>query len=192
MNIMTTKESKHLLRKEMQNKLQTINEQVKAEASSVITSIIHSLDQYKRCSIIYGYIPLGGEPDLAPLYDIALKEGKAVAFPVCSSNYEMSYHLVNTDWRNHLVKSSFGNYEVHSGLIAQPDKSDCALILVPGLAFTPMGERLGRSMGFFDRFLAQRRSDCPAVGVCFAIQLLETLPTEGHDYLVDLVVSEAF
>ncbi|NLA93005.1 MAG: 5-formyltetrahydrofolate cyclo-ligase [Spirochaetales bacterium] len=189
---MTTKESKHLLRKEMQNKLRTISDQAKEEASSVITTKVHSLDQYKRCSIIYGYIPLAGEPDLAPLYDLALKEGKAVAFPVCSPTMEMSYHRVGIDWREHLVRSSFGNYEVHSGLLAQPEKSECALILVPGLAFTPQGERLGRSMGFFDRFLAQRRSDCPAVGVCFSIQLLESLPTEGHDYLVDLVISEAF
>jgi 5-formyltetrahydrofolate cyclo-ligase len=187
---MTTKESKHLLRKEMQYKLHSLSGEAKGEASLIITEKIHSLDHFKKCSIIYGFIPMSGEPNLAPLYDLALKEGKAVAFPVCSPSMEMSYHLVEADWRSHLVKSAYGNYEVHSGNVAQLDIGECALILVPGLAFTLKGERLGRSMGFFDRFLAQRLSNCPAVGVCFSIQILESLPTEKHDSLVDLVISE--
>lgn len=190
MIIMTTQDNKHLLRKEMQHKLHSLSGETKEKSSKTIAEKIYTLDQFKRCSIIYGFIPLPGEPNLAPLYDLALKEGKAVAFPVCSPTMEMSYHIVGVDWRNHLVKSAYGSYEVHSGHVAYPDINECALILVPGLAFTLKGERLGRSMGFFDRFLAQRRSNCPAVGVCFSIQILESLPTERHDSLVDLVISE--
>lgn len=63
------------------------------------------------------------------------------------------------------------------------------LVLVPGLAFTPDGRRLGRGGGHFDRFLPRLRSDCLTVGVCFAEQLRDDLPTEPHDVAVDRVVS---
>jgi len=188
---MTARESKHLLRNEMQEKLRALTRKEKYRASQTIIAKLHNLDFYKKCSMIYGFIPLSSEPDLCELYDLALKEGKQVAFPVCAADGTMEYHLVNEQWRERRIKSPWGNWEVHSKTKAHPKAPDCALILVPGLAFTSKGERLGRSMGFFDRFLAQRQGQCPAVGVCFSLQLLESLPTEWHDSLVDLVVTEA-
>lgn len=72
-----------------------------------------------------------------------------------------------------------------------PDVAADALdvVLVPGLAFTPDGRRLGRGGGHFDRFLPRLRPDCLTIGVCFVEQLRDDLPTEPHDIAVDLVVS---
>jgi 5-formyltetrahydrofolate cyclo-ligase len=65
------------------------------------------------------------------------------------------------------------------------------VVVVPGLAFTPGGARLGQGGGWYDRFLANvDRSRCVVVGVCFAEQLVESLPTEPHDVAVDHVVTE--
>ena len=65
------------------------------------------------------------------------------------------------------------------------------LILVPGLAFTAAGDRLGQGGGWYDRLLADVRSDCVTVGVCFAEQIVDVLPTEPHDVPVDFVVTDA-
>ena len=62
------------------------------------------------------------------------------------------------------------------------------IIIVPGLAFTLDGKRLGRGGGYYDRALAELREDALSVGVCFGFQLLETLPTELHDKSVHLVL----
>jgi len=60
------------------------------------------------------------------------------------------------------------------------------LLLVPGLAFSPDGCRLGRGGGFYDRFLA----GCPAatLGVCFRQQILPSLPMAAHDQRVGGVI----
>ncbi len=64
------------------------------------------------------------------------------------------------------------------------------VVLVPGLAFTPGGQRLGQGGGWYDRFLIDVRGDCETVGVCFREQLVDELPTEPHDVAVDRVVTD--
>jgi 5-formyltetrahydrofolate cyclo-ligase len=64
------------------------------------------------------------------------------------------------------------------------------LVIVPGLAFTARGERLGQGGGWYDRFLSAVRSDCATVGVCFDDQVVDELPTEPHDVVVDHVVTD--
>jgi 5-formyltetrahydrofolate cyclo-ligase len=60
-----------------------------------------------------------------------------------------------------------------------PELVDVAL--VPGLAFTIQGGRLGYGGGFYDRLLPQLRSDCALVGVTRAGLLLPELPLEEFD-----------
>jgi 5-formyltetrahydrofolate cyclo-ligase len=65
------------------------------------------------------------------------------------------------------------------------------VVIVPGLAFTLGGERLGQGGGWYDRFLAERRDDCVAIGVGFWEQILGSLPTGAHDVVLDVVVTDA-
>ncbi len=64
------------------------------------------------------------------------------------------------------------------------------VVVVPGLAFTTAGERLGQGGGWYDRFLSEVRSDCAAIGVCFAEQIVDVVPVEAHDVTMDHVVSD--
>jgi len=71
------------------------------------------------------------------------------------------------------------------------DPGDLDLVVVPGLAFTPAGGRLGQGGGHFDRFLPRLREDCIVVGVGFAEQLVDDVPLEPHDVVLDHVVTDA-
>jgi 5-formyltetrahydrofolate cyclo-ligase len=64
------------------------------------------------------------------------------------------------------------------------------VVVVPGLAFTADGRRLGQGGGHFDRFLPRLRVDCLTVGVCFREQLVAELPTGVHDVAVHRVVTD--
>jgi 5-formyltetrahydrofolate cyclo-ligase len=64
------------------------------------------------------------------------------------------------------------------------------LILVPGLAFSSDRRRLGRGGGFFDRLLAGRGANACKLGICFSFQLLDSVPTEAHDIVMDVVVTD--
>lgn len=62
--------------------------------------------------------------------------------------------------------------------------------VVPGVGFTPDGDRLGRGGGYYDATLAKARKDAVKVGLTFACCLVESLPTDAHDLRVDQVVTE--
>ena len=62
---------------------------------------------------------------------------------------------------------------------------DIGFALVPGLAFTADGKRLGRGKGFYDRLLP--RLHCPTAGLAWSCQILEDLPTDEWDVTVDEV-----
>ncbi len=59
------------------------------------------------------------------------------------------------------------------------------LILVPGMAFDAMGNRLGRGKGYYDKVL--RHTPAYKIGVCFDFQFLKAVPTEAHDVRMDNV-----
>ena len=80
-------------------------------------------------------------------------------------------------------------------LVAVPENDVDAswpdVVIVPGIAFTLAGDRLGQGGGWYDRFLAEIRADCVTIGVCFAEQIVESLPVESHDVTIDHVVTES-
>jgi 5-formyltetrahydrofolate cyclo-ligase len=72
-----------------------------------------------------------------------------------------------------------------------PDPGWPDVVIVPGLAFTVGGDRLGQGGGWYDRFLAGRRPDCITIGVCFAEQIVDRLDLEPHDVRLDRVVTDS-
>ena len=73
----------------------------------------------------------------------------------------------------------------------QPDAASLDVVIVPGLAFTADGHRLGQGGGWYDRFLSGLGDRCETIGVCFAEQILSEVPVEAHDVVLDHVVSDA-
>lgn len=62
------------------------------------------------------------------------------------------------------------------------------VLLIPGIAFTKNGERLGRGKGFFDKYLQNFKGKKIALG--FECQIRESLPVESHDVKVDYLITE--
>ena len=60
-------------------------------------------------------------------------------------------------------------------------------MIVPGLAFTKSGQRLGRGGGFYDRLLS--RYSGKSLGICFHEQVKAELPLQAHDHRVSEVLA---
>lgn len=73
----------------------------------------------------------------------------------------------------------------------EPEPAAIDLVLVPGVAFTADGWRLGQGGGWYDRFLPMLRPEAVTVGVAFAAQVVDALPVEPHDVPVDHLVTDA-
>lgn len=69
------------------------------------------------------------------------------------------------------------------------DPQSIDVVIVPGVAFTAGGDRLGQGGGWYDRLLAELRDDCTTIGVCFDEQLVDEIPVDDHDRRVDVVIS---
>ena len=61
------------------------------------------------------------------------------------------------------------------------------LVIVPGLAFDVKGHRLGRGLGFYDRFLT-KIPNAYTIGIAFEEQVFETIPYDENDVLVDELI----
>lgn len=69
---------------------------------------------------------------------------------------------------------------------------NCDVILLPGLAFDALGNRLGQGGGWYDKTLerARRNPNVVVVGVCFSCQIVQNVPHDERDQRVDFVVTE--
>lgn len=74
--------------------------------------------------------------------------------------------------------------------VPPPDPVSIDVVVIPGLAFTERGDRLGQGGGWYDRFLVGLPANCATIGVGFESQLRDDLPTEPHDVRLDAVVTE--
>ena len=60
------------------------------------------------------------------------------------------------------------------------------VFLVPGVAFTVSGKRLGRGGGYYDKLLS-KYPDTLKIGITFNERIMQDLPTESHDISMDYV-----
>jgi len=64
------------------------------------------------------------------------------------------------------------------------------LVLVPGMAFTENGDRLGRGSGWYDKFLPLLNKNVPKVGLAFENQIITKIPNNSLDHRLDYIITE--
>jgi 5-formyltetrahydrofolate cyclo-ligase len=66
------------------------------------------------------------------------------------------------------------------------------ILIVPLLAFDRSGHRIGYGAGYYDMTIARLRAMKPvvAIGIAFAAQEIEEVPTTPRDVALDLVLTE--
>lgn len=141
-----------------------------------------SSDQYRAAKTIYGYLPYNQEVRTTPMLERALADGKRVAVPKVYGE-EMKF-IYLTD----LAQVEKGYAGIPEPVADEPTADDpTALVLMPGMAFTKAGDRMGYGGGFYDKFLAMEPGH-PTVALCYEFQLVDELPVEEFDIPVDLVL----
>lgn len=140
-------------------------------------------------AVIGGYWPLAGELDIRPLLTACHAQGHELALP-CTPR--KGYPLTFRGWTpsDDLKAGPYGTREPY------PEKEEVVpnLILVPLLAFTKHGERLGYGGGFYDRTLAKLKetSEVFACGIAYAAQEAASLPTDEFDQRLDGILTDQY
>ena len=140
---------------------------------------VAELPQYRSATSVMAFVGCKGEPDTDPLFARLEADGKRLLLPRVEDG-----DIVVGSGLDPRTTSRFGVSEPTGPALPE---AEVGLVIVPGLAFTPAGYRLGYGGGFYDRFLP--KVTAPTVGVCFAEQIVDELPLQAHDVPVQHVVS---
>lgn len=155
------------------------------ERSAISTRIITELEALmheRHVKVLNSFLPMGSEVDLYPLLDNAVANGIEVYSPKTLKGRVLENYRYTG--QQHLVPGVFGTR--HPAGDAYTGTFD--MILVPGLAFTAKGDRLGYGAGYYDTFLPHHPKAF-TVAVCFPFQVVDKLPVEAHDQAVQRVVT---
>ena len=170
------------LRRQIREQKRAMTEEQIVSASERLGELFLACDQYKNAKTIYGYLPYNQEVRTVPMLEQAMKDGKRVAVPKCYGD-EMRFIYMDD-----LSKVEKGYANIPEPIADDPVADDkTALVLMPGMAFTTDGKRMGYGGGFYDKFLAAEPNH-PTVALCYGFQMVEDLPTEDYDIPVDCVL----
>ena len=173
-------------KKELRAKIRALKramtEEQIVQASARLGKLFVNSEQYKQAKTIYGYLPYNQEVRTVPMLEQALRDGKKVAVPKCYGD-EMRFIYMDD-----LSQVAPGYADIPEPIADEPVAEDkTALVLMPGMAFTKNGDRMGYGGGFYDKFLAAE-PEHPTVALCYDFQMVESLPTEEYDIPVDCVL----
>lgn len=183
------------LRGEVRTILKNLDERWLRAASGKVCENLSKLfkEEFADCKSILAWTSFfKGEPDLS---DFIAKQiiSRNVYLPRSLPDYTLDFILVNINWQASLQSGVHGipEPELMGGERYSYNESERNVILVPGLAFDGMGNRLGRGKGYYDRFLAKPESKkLVKVGVGLSLQIFEQINTKPHDIPVNLICTE--
>lgn len=155
------------------------------QLSAQICRNVKELDSYRKAEQICLYMPVNNEVDVTLLADDAWNDGKTLWLPkTCGKIMDFFEFRQDTV----LSVGEYGISEPVSEEQLKPDEK--TLVLMPGLAFSPDGGRIGYGGGYYDRFLSEWDC-CMTAAVCYRFQILQDIPVEGHDVRPDIIVNES-
>ena len=129
------------------------------------------------------YYSLPDEVCTHTLVDSLLMSGKTILLPRVTG--ESTMQLRRYTGPRDLAAGAYGIMEPTGD--AFDDYPSVDLAVVPGVAFDRSGNRMGRGKGYYDRFLPMLKR-AYKIGVCFPFQMVDSLPTDGHDVRMDEVI----
>jgi 5-formyltetrahydrofolate cyclo-ligase len=179
------KEAKKQLRALCRQRRDELGEDHRQQASERICDSIPEWPAFRSARVVFAYLPIKGEVDLRPLIDASPEATWAIPRIVRTPVRRLVFHAYLPD---RLIPHRYGMLEPDPALPEiEPEQAD--LILVPGLAFTRSGYRLGYGGGYYDQLLSTPRR-AATLGACFQVQLVDEIPHDLHDIPVGNLVTE--
>lgn len=181
------RDAKSALRATMLGRRTAIDPDVVRAASARLAERVTLLPEFKAAETVLTYLALPQEAQTERIIECAWLAGKQVAVP--AARLDREYVPVWVKPGDAVATARFGVREPVVQVPAKPDRFD--LVIVPGVAFTGSGARLGHGKGFYDRLLARlgARVRCK-MGLCLDFQVVQAIPVTEWDVGMDVVVTE--
>lgn len=149
---------------------------------------LFSCPEFRKSEITMVYLSLAQEADTTPIVLRGWQDRKKVLAPQISWEGRQMIPVEIRDLDEDVASGQYGVREPIRGMPIPIEFID--LVIVPGLAFDPYGNRLGRGRGFYDRFLANPKFKGVACGFALEQQITDSIPSGPHDVKVHMLVTD--
>ncbi len=180
-------DSKKQWRQTILEKRQQLDPRFVREASEKIESAFLSLEEFNLAERVGLYSAFCNEVETVGIFAKAHAFRKEVYYPAVDKNtQEICFYRVKSP----------KDLEAGFGGILEPKKKThplknvnfLNLIVIPGIAFDKMGNRIGFGHGFYDKLLAPFRGK--RVALAYEFQICDSLPAQTRDQRMDIIVTE--
>ena len=158
----------------------------RSEVARALALHLTAAPEVRRAATVAAYVAIGSEPGTAPLLHALLAAGKRVILPVLLPDRDLDWAVYVGD--QSLTPASRGLLEPTGSRLGPDAVATADAVLLPGLAVSRRGERMGRGGGSYDRALAR-----VPVGTFTCVLLHDEevgldVPVEPHDRSVTAAV----
>lgn len=177
-------EAKKVLRKKILSKRRHLDREACQNYGRQFAQKVIALEEYKEADTILCYASCKGEADTRMLIQKALEDGKRVALPRVTGPHEMHFYRITS-----MDDVAPGYYDIPEPLETCQEEAFEGFLIVPGTAFDRKMHRMGYGGGFYDAWLKCYGTQVTAGGLAYDFQLLDEIPFEGHDRMMDIVIT---
>lgn len=177
------------IRRRLRETLATLTDAQRHAKSLSACSLIAATPEFQAAKTVMIFLSTPLEVDTAPLALRAWQQGKSIVVPKVSWDARRMVPVeINSLTSDELHTTRHGLREPVAGNPVPLSFID--LVLVPGMGFTEGGHRIGRGMGFYDRFLAQGDFLGVSCGLCFEEQIVPYIPMLDHDVPLGMLATD--
>lgn len=153
------------------------------ESAAALTAVVLGLAEVRRAATLTAYVSVGTEPGTGALIDALADAGKRVLLPVMAPTEGPGWDL---DWGlyrgpSSLAPARFGLLEPVGEVLGPEAAARADVLLVPGMAVSPEGFRMGKGAGCYDRTLSRVPAGTPTICLLYPGELDQPVPIEPHD-----------
>lgn len=176
------------LRRKLQNCLFSMPPEQRVEKSRKACRNLISLEQFQNASIIMMYLSFPHETDTSEAILSAWQLGKTVVVPKISWQQRHMIPVKINSLETGIKTGTGGLRNPTTGVPTPFGEID--LVVTPALGYDRKGNRLGRGGAYYDKFFANPELKAQRCGFAFSEQVVESVPVNGHDKPVDLLVTD--
>jgi 5-formyltetrahydrofolate cyclo-ligase len=173
--------------------LKTRNAMIQKEVSEKSREILKNLmtiPEFSESNCISIYLSFSNEVDTFLIIEALQKLGKKIVVPYTKKDIIDLLPVQISSVEKDLTVSSFGYPEPILEKVSVIDIQEIDFIIIPGVAFDGMGNRVGFGKGYYDKYLSKIKRNIKKTAVAYEYQVLRNVPSESHDIKMDYIVTE--
>jgi len=174
--------NKSKLRRQILQLRDSLSPEEQKRAAFLITERILGHQWYYLSDVVIGFAGYGSEICTDEILQETLRSDKALYLPKIEGD-EMYFYRVHDLSELEIgykgIREPKGDSERYE---YKADRADRILMLVPGVAFDMLRNRMGYGKGFYDRFLVDKPElQLRTIGIGHKCQMVEAVPCDEYD-----------